>query len=303
MLYVHIFLNNNHPQFGDTRHTASHEIASMKRSVFVGGGLVVVAALLQRWVATTQREQPATPSGADPYAILGVERDADNQAVTKAYRALARRWHPDKHNGDKVAEAAFATIASAYEVLTSPEKREIYDRLGESGLERLRDGDPSVHKDWLPPDEILRRIHNDGDEGFVQSLVTSSFASLSALLVACDSLLAPAMRQLFGERVPSVVITATEDGSGTAMASGGRTSGSVTFKFALSGKSFDFTESDVSHSNCARAKFLGMKTTFYLQCGHVSGRELSVSVPAGAFTVAGMRGTNAPSPVFSLYMS
>ena len=65
----------------------------------------------------------------------------------------------------------FASIANAYGVLSNPEKREIYDRLGEKGIARLQDGDPSVRKGWLPPDEILRRIHNDGDESFFNSLI------------------------------------------------------------------------------------------------------------------------------------
>lgn len=265
--------------------------------------LVVFAALLHRWLSMEPSEQ-SVPSGADPYAILGVPQNADREVVTKSYRKLAKKWHPDKHNGDKVAlaEAAFATIANAYEVLTDPEKREIFDRLGESGLERFRDGDPTVHKDWLSPDEILRRIHNDGDESTYQRIVTSSFASLTALLAACDAKLAPTMRKLFGDRVPAVVISATEDGSGVPLASGGKASGSVTFKLWLSGKSFDFIESDVTHSNCHRAKFLGMKTTFYLQCEHLPGRQISVSVAAGAFTVAGLRGTNQASEVFSLQM-
>jgi|EP01046_Picozoa_sp_COSAG06_P011354 hypothetical protein len=100
----------------------------------------------------------------DPYDIIGVPSDATEEVVVKAYRKLARHWHPDKNRGAKDAEAVFATIAQAYDVLTDEEKREIYDRLGERGLQRLRDGDPSVKKDWLPPDEVLRRIHNDGDE-------------------------------------------------------------------------------------------------------------------------------------------
>ena len=46
----------------------------------------------------------------------------------------------------------------AYEILMDEEKREVLDRLGEEGLERLRDGDPTVKKDYVPPDEILRQL-------------------------------------------------------------------------------------------------------------------------------------------------
>ena len=100
----------------------------------------------------------------NPYSIIGVPSDASEETIVKAYRKLARRWHPDRNHGSEEAQGVFATIAQAYDILTDSEKREIYDRLGEQGLERLRDGDPSVKKDWLPPDEVLRRIHNDGDE-------------------------------------------------------------------------------------------------------------------------------------------
>ena len=100
----------------------------------------------------------------NPYSIIGVPSDASDEKITKAYRKLARRWHPDKNRDSEEAQGVFATIAQAYDVLTDTEKREIYDRLGERGLERLRDGDPSVKKDWLPPDEVLRRLHNDGKE-------------------------------------------------------------------------------------------------------------------------------------------
>ena len=144
---------------------------------------------------------------------------------------------------------------------------EVFDRLGEEGLERLRDGDPSVRKDWLPPDEVLRRIHDDGDEPWLQSIVTGSFASIASTWSAA----LPVLRGLFKRlgalsEFPSVVITAT-DASGGALKSGGSTREGVTFKFALSGKSFDFVEGDVTH-NCLKSKFLGMKTTFYLQCEH-----------------------------------
>ena len=73
--------------------------------------------------------QEVAPSG-DPYSILGVSADADAPTVIRAYRKLARKWHPDKRPGQE-AESVFATIARAYDVLTDPEKREIYDRLGE----------------------------------------------------------------------------------------------------------------------------------------------------------------------------
>jgi curved DNA-binding protein len=68
----------------------------------------------------------------DYYEVLGVARDADAEAIKKAYRALALRWHPDRHQGDAKAgaEQRFKAASEAYEVLSDPAKREKYDRFG-----------------------------------------------------------------------------------------------------------------------------------------------------------------------------
>ena len=71
---------------------------------------------------------------SDYYAVLGVERDADESTIKKAYRKLAMQHHPDRNGGDRDAEARFKEITEAYDVLRDPEKRRIYDRYGEPGL-------------------------------------------------------------------------------------------------------------------------------------------------------------------------
>jgi molecular chaperone DnaJ len=63
----------------------------------------------------------------DFYAALGVSKDADDAAVKKAYRKLARQWHPDQNQGDAAAEAKFKEIGEAYAVLSDPEQRQQYD--------------------------------------------------------------------------------------------------------------------------------------------------------------------------------
>uniref|UniRef100_S4R6G4 J domain-containing protein n=1 Tax=Petromyzon marinus TaxID=7757 RepID=S4R6G4_PETMA len=65
----------------------------------------------------------------DPYAVLGVARSAPQSDIKKAYKALAREWHPDK-NRDPNAEDRFVEITKAYEVLSNEEKRSQYDRFG-----------------------------------------------------------------------------------------------------------------------------------------------------------------------------
>src|SRR5689334_16575894 len=64
----------------------------------------------------------------DYYKALGVKKDAEQAEIKKAYRKLARQYHPDHNDGDEKAEARFKEISEAYDVLGDPEKRKQYDR-------------------------------------------------------------------------------------------------------------------------------------------------------------------------------
>ncbi|XP_020269593.1 dnaJ homolog subfamily B member 3-like isoform X2 [Asparagus officinalis] len=73
--------------------------------------------------------------GVDYYKLLQVDRNAKDDDLKKAYRKLAMKWHPDKNpNNKKEAEAKFKQISEAYDVLSDPQKRAIYDQYGEEGL-------------------------------------------------------------------------------------------------------------------------------------------------------------------------
>jgi len=72
----------------------------------------------------------------DCYDVLGVGRDADEGDVKKAFRRLARELHPDVNNHDPDAEEKFKEAAEAYEILSDPERRQVYDRYGHDGLRR-----------------------------------------------------------------------------------------------------------------------------------------------------------------------
>lgn len=71
----------------------------------------------------------------DYYEVLGVGRDVSDEELKKVYRQLARKYHPDLHPDDPTAEEKFKEITEAYEVLSNPEKRQVYDQYGHEGLE------------------------------------------------------------------------------------------------------------------------------------------------------------------------
>ena len=73
-------------------------------------------------------------SKRDYYELLGVERSASPEDVKKAYRKLAMKYHPDKNPGDQEAENKFKEISEAYEILSSPEKKQRYDQFGHAGV-------------------------------------------------------------------------------------------------------------------------------------------------------------------------
>src|SRR5258708_9209366 len=76
----------------------------------------------------------------DPYATLGVKKDASQDDIQKAYRRLAKKLHPDLNPGNKVAEDKFKEVSAAYDLLSDPGKRARFDRgeIDASGTERPR---------------------------------------------------------------------------------------------------------------------------------------------------------------------
>ncbi len=89
----------------------------------------------------------------DYYKVLGVRRDASQADIQKAYRELARKYHPDLHPDDKAAKKKFQEVQTAFDVLNDAEKREMYDRYG-SSFETMGAGGPrdsGYSYTWQPP--------------------------------------------------------------------------------------------------------------------------------------------------------
>ncbi len=116
----------------------------------------------------------------DPYAVLGVKREATQDDIRKAYRQLAKKLHPDLNPGDKTAEEKFKQVSAAYDVLGDAEKRARFDRgeIDAAGQERPREryyrdfhgaeAEPHVYSshggfaDFMDSEDILRNMFGRG---------------------------------------------------------------------------------------------------------------------------------------------
>ncbi|OAY63624.1 DnaJ subfamily B member 13 [Ananas comosus] len=123
--------------------------------------------------------------GVDYYKILQVDKNANDDELKKAYRKLAMKWHPDKNpNNKKEAEAKFKQIAEAYEVLSDPQKRAIYDQYGEEGLKGQvpppgSDGGATYFSTGGDGPNVFRFNPRNAEDIFAEFFGTSSpFASM-----------------------------------------------------------------------------------------------------------------------------
>ncbi len=101
----------------------------------------------------------------DPYSVLGVDRKASPEEIKKAYRKLARRYHPDRNQGDATAEARFKELGEANDILSDPDKRAAFDR-GEGLFGGVRGANPfSGGFDGGSFSDILSNLFGGGGAG------------------------------------------------------------------------------------------------------------------------------------------
>jgi ribonuclease P protein component len=141
--------------------------------------------------------------GKDYYAILSLPKDANGQVIKRAYRREAVKWHPDKNMDNKeAAEERFKEIAEAYDVLSDPQKRAVYDKYGEDGL-KSGGGAPPPSEEFVAgaaqqPPHFNYRFNGDPHSVFA-NFFRDSFERSSSF--AGDPFSQPdAFEELFGGR-------------------------------------------------------------------------------------------------------
>ncbi|MCP5040601.1 MAG: DnaJ domain-containing protein [bacterium] len=107
----------------------------------------------------------------DPYATLGVARDADERAIKRAYRQLAQQHHPDRNPDNHVAEERFKEISAAYAVLSDPERRKNYDEFGRIALDPNFDAQQARRASQSP-------FGGFGGQGFSEGATAGGFGNI-----------------------------------------------------------------------------------------------------------------------------
>lgn len=100
----------------------------------------------------------------DYYEVLGIGKNADNAAIKKAYRKLAKKYHPDSNAGNTEAEQKFKEVTEAYTILSDPEKKKLYDRFGHAAFDGSAPGSGSYEYQGAGPQGTYREYHFEGGD-------------------------------------------------------------------------------------------------------------------------------------------
>lgn len=115
----------------------------------------------------------------DYYEVLGVDKTAEAAEIKKAYRKLAMMYHPDKNKDDKAAEEKFKEASEAYEVLSDPEKKKLYDQYGHAGLEGMFSNGGFTWRDFTHASEFSD-IFGDGFSSIFDIFFGNGFGGRSS---------------------------------------------------------------------------------------------------------------------------
>ena len=130
----------------------------------------------------------------DYYEVLGVSRDADKNTIKKAYRKLAKKYHPDTNQGNAQAAERFKEATEAYNILSDPEKKKMYDQFGHAAFDGSdatggayggaygRNGGGTYQ--YAGPDGTFHEYHFEGNgdmDDFLKNIFGGSFGGLEAL--------------------------------------------------------------------------------------------------------------------------
>ena len=126
----------------------------------------------------------AMASKKDYYEVLGVNRDASQSDIKKAYRKMAKKYHPDTNAGNAQAEAKFKEVSEAYSVLSDPKQKKLYDQFGHAAFDGSASGSQGrseggnyreYHFEGGDMDDILKNIFGGGFSGGFSNGFSSGF--------------------------------------------------------------------------------------------------------------------------------
>ena len=140
------------------------------------------------------REEQIMSAKRDYYEVLGVSRDADKNTIKKAYRKLAKKYHPDTNQGNAQAAERFKEATEAYNILSDPEKKKMYDQFGHAAFDGSgaaggayggaysRNGGGTYQ--YAGPDGTFHEYHFEGNgdmDDFLKNIFGGALVALAAL--------------------------------------------------------------------------------------------------------------------------